>query len=350
MEDVRDCRAMDEALSLLASSMKDAFSGAQVSILSDDLIDIRFEGLPAWKVNVTRQLLNNQLQLFVTQIDLFPHSLTGFQMEALTQIAASENCGLRGVSVYAIDPALRDGQGGLRVRASFVGQKGRSTDEIENLALDIMNVLAFARTLEDRVTDSTIAGEFSQELYNSRMQHQNLEPVTRIVSSGEPVLDCNVERIFSEVVRSLKEDLGFQVRSSGDLMALATAPFVYAKDPIEIVIRIPPSAPIFIAHAPLMKVSGKSKAEISTILDDLNSESESGHFEFNSKDETLCYTAWKHLTNDLRHFSFDHTVLTVNRAYSLAHENLWPSAMRESLETAIASYHQYQVHQLKKTG
>lgn len=312
---------MAEALPKLATSLRSVLPDAHIQVLQNDLLDIRFDGLPAWKIHVTRQILNNQLQMFVSHIDLFPLCLASLSLGELQRIAAIENLGLRGVSIYPIDPALHEGRGGLRIRASFVGQKGRSTDEVENLTVDIMNVLSFARTLEDRITDSAIAGEFSHELYASRFNGKTQIQATRIVTSGQPVFDGSSDRVFSEIMRSLKSDLGFQVRSSGNRTALAVAPSVQSKDPIEIVIRIPEEIPIFIAHAPLIKISGKSEEEIATILDELNSQSESGHFEYNPTDQILSYAAWKQLTNDLRHFSFDHTVLTVNRAYALAIEN-----------------------------
>ena len=330
MENLRDNQELSEALPRLASSMKSVLADAHIQILENHQIDIRFDGLPAWKIHVTRQLLNNQLQMFVTHIDLFPLCLASLSFSELQRLAAIENLGLRGVTVTPVDPGLHDGRGGLRVRASFVGQKGRSTDEVENLTVDIMNVLAFARTLEDRLTDSAIAGEFSQELYLSRFAAKTQVQPTRIVSSGQSVFDGSTDRVFSEIMRSLKSDLGFQIKSSGQRTALAVAPSAQTKDPIEIVIRIPEGIPVFIAHAPLMKITGKSDDEIATILDDLNSQSESGHFEYNPADQVLCYTAWKQLTNDLRHFSFDHTVLSVNRAYAMAVENFEQAPVLEN--------------------
>lgn len=319
--EIRDSNELSEALPRLASSMRSVLTEAQIQVLDNHQIDIRFDGLPSWKINVTRQLVNNQLQMFVSHVDLFPLCLASLSFSELQGLSAVENLGLRGVTVLPIDPGLHEGRGGLRIRASFVGQKGRSTDEIENLTVDIMNVLAFARTLEDRITDSTIAGEFSQELYNSRFGSKSQLQSTRIVSNGQSMFEGSTDRVFSEIMRSLKSDLGFQIRSSGQRTALAVAPSAQSKDPIEIVIRIPEEIPVFIAHAPLMKITGKSEDEVAAILDDLNSQSESGHFEYNPTDQILCYTAWKQLTNDLRHFSFDHAVLSVNRAYAMAVEN-----------------------------
>ncbi len=322
MEDLRDNQAMAEALPNLGTSLRTVLPDAQIHVLQNDLLDIRFDGLPAWKIHITKQMLNSQLQMFVTSIDLLPHCLASLSFGDLQRIAAIENLGLRGVSVFPLDPALHEGRGGLRIRASFVGQKGRSTDEVENLAFDIMNGLSFARILEDRITDSAIAGEFSHELYASRFTSKLQLKTTRIVTIGQPVFDGSSDRVFSEIMRSLKSDLGFQIRSSGNRTALAVAPSSQSTDPIEIVIRIPQEIPIFIAHAPIIKINGKTEEEIATILDELNSQSESGHFEYNPIDQILSYAAWKQLTNDLRHFSFDHTVLTVNRAYALAIENL----------------------------
>lgn len=322
MENIRDTSMMADAIPRLAVSMRSVLSDANVQVLEKNNIEIRFDGLPAWKINVTRNLVNHQYQMFSTSIDLSPLCLASMSLEELQHLAALENLGLRGATVLPIDPALNDQRGGLRIRASYIGQKGRSTDEVENLTIDILNVLAFARTLEDRLTDSAIAGEFSFELYNSRFETRTIVPPSRFVSNGQILFQGSTERVFSEITKSLKSELGFQIRNAGNKTAIVVAPAAKTDSPIEIVIRIPDEIPVFVAHAPLLKISGKSKTEISAMLDELNAQGEAGHFEFNPVDQVLCFSAWKHLTNDLRHFSFDHTILSVNRAYTLATENL----------------------------
>lgn len=321
MENIRDSSMMAEAIPRLAASMRSVLFEANVQVLEQNRIEIRFDGLPAWQINVARNLVNHQYQMFSTTIDLTPLCLASMSLEELQRLAAVENLGLRGATILPIDPALNDSRGGLRVRSSFIGQKGRSTDEVENLTIDILNVLAFARTLEDRITDSAIAGDFSFELYNSRFETRTLVPPSRIVSNGQVLFQGSTERVFSEITKSLKSDLGFQIRNAGNKAAIVVAPATKTDSPIEIVIRIPDEIPVFLAHAPLLKITNKSHGEIVALLDELNAQGEAGHFEFNQADQVLSFTAWKHLTNDLRHFSFDHTILSVNRAYNLAAEN-----------------------------
>lgn len=319
---------MAEAIPRLAISMRSVLSDASIQVLEKNNIEIRFDGLPAWKIEVARKLVNHQYQIFSTTIDLAPLCLASLSLEELQRLAALENLGLRGATILPIDPALNDGRGSIRIRASFVGQKGRTTDEVENLTVDILNVLAFARTLEDRLTDSAIAGEFSFELYNSRYETRTIVPPSRFVSNGQVLFQGSTDRVFGEITKSLKTELGFQVRNAGNKTAIVVAPATKTDTPIEIVIRIPDEIPVFVAHAPLVKITGKNPVEIASFLDELNSQGEAGHFEFNPVDQALCFTAWKHLTNDLRHFSFDHTILSVNRAYALATENLSVAPVR----------------------
>jgi hypothetical protein len=322
VESIQDSTMMAEAIPRLADSMRSVLSDASVQVLEQNNIEIRFDGLPAWKIDVARTLVNHQYQMFSTSIDLSPLCLATMSLEDLQRLATVENLGLRGATVLPIDPALNDGRGAIRIRASYIGQKGRSTDEVENLTIDILNVLAFTRILEDRLTDSSIAGDFSFELYNSRFGPHAIVPPSRFVSNGQVLFQGSTERVFGEISKSLKSDLGFQVRNAGNKTAIVVAPATKTDSPIEIVIRIPDEIPVFVAHAPLMKISGKSQIEIAALLDELNAQGEAGHFEFNPADQVLFFAAWKHLTNDLRHFSFDHTILSVNRAYALATENL----------------------------
>lgn len=311
----QDRLMMEEALPRLADSMKSVLTDAHIQLIGQDAIDIQFDGLPSWKIAVVRQLVNHQHQLIETQIDLMPLCLASMSYAELQRLAATENMGLRGVTVQALDPVIYDGRGGLRIRASFVGQKGRSTDEVENLAIDILTVLAFARTLEDRVTDMSIAGEFSFELYTSRIEAARAQP-TRFITTGQRIFEGSQDRVFAEVMKTLVSEFSFEVRSVAERTALIRAP----GSELEILAKIPNEIPIFIAHAPLMKLDGLTPAQIFTMVSELNAQGEAGHFEANLTDGVLNFTAWKHLTNDLRHFSFDHVIFSVARAMTMAQE------------------------------
>ncbi|CAN5627078.1 hypothetical protein BH10BDE1_BH10BDE1_09900 [soil metagenome] len=314
--DTTDTLTMDQAIPILATAMQSVLADAQIQVIENRQISIRFDGLPSWRITVVRHVISSQNQMIETQIDLMPLSLASMTPMELGRLATSENLGLRGVSVIPLNPADNDDRGGLRVRASFVGQKGQTTDEVENLAIDILTVLTFARTLEDRVTDNTIAGEFSFELYNSRFESPTAVQSTRFVTTGQKIFEGSQDRVFSEIMKPMKSELSFGVREIGQRTAMLRAP----GSNLEIVAKIPGEIPIFVAHAPLMKLDGKTPEQIWEIVTELNSKIESGHFEFNPNDSILSFTTWKHLTNDLRHFSFDHTILTVARAFSMATE------------------------------
>jgi predicted nuclease with RNAse H fold len=316
--DTVDTLTMDQAIPILATAMQSVLADAQIQVVENRQISIRFDGLPSWRINVSRHVISSQNQMIETQIDLMPLSLASMTPLELGRLATSENLGLRGVSVIPLNPEQNDDRGGLRVRASFVGQKGQTTDEVENLAIDILTVLAFARTLEDRVTDNTIAGEFAFELYNSRFESPTVAQPVRFITTGQKVFEGSQDRVFSEIMKPLKSELSFDVKEIGIRTAMLRAP----GSNLEILAKIPNEIPIFVAHAPLMKLDGKTAEQIWELLSELNSKVESGHFEFNPNDSILSFTTWKHLTNDLRHFSFDHTIFSVTRAFSMATENV----------------------------
>lgn len=316
--DVVDSAIMEETIPRLAVAMQSALTDAQIQVLGTQQIDIRFDGLPAWKISVMRKLVNNQHQMIETQIDLIPLFLASMSAVELQRLAAIENLGLRGVTVIPIVPDAENERGGLRIRAAFVGQKGRSTDEVENLAIDILTVLTFARMLEDRVTENSIAGEFSFELYNSRSENHS-SPAIRFIKTGQKIFEGSDDRVFSEITKTMANEFSFEVRNTGERTAIIRAP--NAK--FEIVVKIPNETSIFVAHAPLMKLENMTPERIWALLEELNSQGEAGHFEINPTDNILCFTAWKHLTNDLRHFSFDHAIFSVNRAYALATESVF---------------------------
>lgn len=316
--DTQDRIMMDEAIPRLAVAMQSVLADAQIQVLGQHSLDIRFDGLPSWKIAVVRKMVNNQHQIIESQIDLTPLCLASMLPAELQRLAAIENTGLRGVTVVPLEPGVSDYRGGLRVRAAFVGQKGRTTDEVENLAIDILTVLSFARTLEDRLTNSTIAGEFSFELYNARNADSALIQQTRFITTGQRIFEGSQDRVFHEVMKTMKSEFSFDIRAAGERTSILRAP----GSTLEIVTKIPNEIPIFVAHADLMKLDGMTPAQIWNLLEELNSQGEAGHFEANLNEGYLSFTAWKHLTNDLRHFSFDHTIFSVIRAFAMANENI----------------------------
>lgn len=319
---------LDDAIPRLAVAMQSVLVDAQVQVLQNNLrqnkqqsrIDVRFDGLPTWKIAVFRQMANSHYQVIETQIDLLPLCLASMSSNELQRLAALENIGLRGVTVLALRPDANDGRGGLRIRASFVARKGRTVDEVENLAIDILSVLSFARTLEDRITDNAIAGDFSFELYHSRAEGSTPPQAVRFITTNQMIFGGDHERVFSEVTDTLRSEVSFEIHDADEHSALLRA----HDSGVDINVKIPDDIPIFVAHAALMKLENMRPAQVWSLLDELNSQIESGHFEYDPADHTLRFAAWKHLTNDLRHFSFEHAIATVDRAFALAKKHLLP--------------------------
>lgn len=341
---------MAEAIPRLAVAMRSVLADTKIQLISGGLIEVRFNGLPAWHVDVTSRLVNNQQQLIETHVDVLPICLSSLTKTELARIAAMENLGLRGLSVL---PIADGNKHGFRVRGGFLGQKGRSADEVESLAIDILTTISFARGLEDRLTDSSIAGEFSFELYLSRQPKTALVR-QRYFTQGHNVFEGSVERVFAEVLKSYKAAFSFDIqqekknggRGQLNLSAEITEGGARAHLGPKIVAKIPNDIPIFICQAPLLKLKDMSERDIVTSLADLNAQCEAGHYEFNPSDRVLSYTAWKHLTNDLRSFSFDHAIISVNRAFRMAAEIL-PSKCCEMLEAVpvrVANVIQFPTH------
>lgn len=318
MENIKETLLMAEAIPRLAVAMSSALSEAKILVVGKEKIEIRFNGLPSLHVTVFRRLLSNQFQIIESQVDLYPECLAMLSLKELQRLAASENLGLHGVTVLPLHPDLNSAKAGLRIRAGFVGQKGRTADEAENLAIDILNTTAFARTLEDRVTENTVGSEFSFELYQSRRERRGPEVRARFVAHGQHSFAGSTERVFEQILKTLRNDFHFEVMQKSDQSATIHPPGQTGSQPLQIATRIPSDTPIFTCHAPLMKLPTLKPEVIWSILADLNTQIENGHFSWNPADQVLAFTSWKHLTNDLRNFSFDHVVFSASNALALA--------------------------------
>lgn len=308
---------MEEVIPRLANAMQWVLADAQIQVAEQQSkFDLRFDGLPAWQLVVTRHPITSDYQMIETHIDLFPLCIASLSKTELQRLTASENYGLRGVTVSPLHAEQNDDRSGLRVRTRFVAQKGESEDEVENLTVDILTVLSFARTLEDRLTENAVAGEFSFELYNSRFEGPNAALTARFVRTDQNIFEGSSERVFHEVMSKVKPSFPHELRNAGARSTIIT---VQDSQPLlEIVAKIPDEVAMFIAHAPLLNLTGMDPAEVWAMLEELNSSTEVGHFELNSNDMILCFTTWKHLTNDLRQFSFEHAIAAVNNAFRTA--------------------------------
>lgn len=232
------------------------------------------------------------------------------------RLIAAENAGLRGVTVVSDEI---DGHRAIRVRASFLGVRGRTKDEAENLLIDVLSLVRFSRLLEDRVLRSTAAGLFCVEMYHSQYLSKT-GGRNRYVNYARSVFQGSPERILGECTRVLKEDHSFDVRTNGVCqLSLATPD----RD-LEISVRVPDEIPMLVFSARL-PIEPMDQRRAHALADKLNREMDLGHFEVlagsNSRSCSIGFSAWKHMTNDLRIYAVDHLVATLLQAAELVKED-----------------------------
>lgn len=313
---------MAEAIPRLAIAMRSVLADAQVTVSGTESIQIRFDGLPSMKIEVVRHLVNNQFQMIESRLDLAPLCISTLSRTDLSRLAAMENLGMRGISVLPVSPEQNHGRAALRLRTGFVGQKGRTKDEVENLAIDILTTIAFARQLEDRLTENSVAGEFSFELYQTVNRSRPTVPI-RVINHGQSIFSGSTDRVFAQICATLRNDFQFGVTNVSPNTARIDSPRFNGGDrAVEMLAKIPSESPIFMCQANLMKLEAGLAESVWTLLADLNAQVESGHFEWNPIDRVLSFVSWKHLTNDLRHFSFDYVIFSATHAMALALETL----------------------------
>ena len=177
------------------------------------------------------------------------------------------------------------------------------------------------------MTESSIAGEFSFELYQSRYEQRGQVVRSRFVTHGEQTFSGSTERVFKQILRTLQADFHFELIQKKDQSATLQPPGQMGPQPLQITTRIPNETPIFTCHAPLMKLPALKPEVIWSMLADLNNQVENGHFEWNPVDHVLAFTSWKHLTNDLRNCSFDYVVFSASHALALALEAVQTSTV-----------------------
>lgn len=223
------------------------------------------------------------------------------------RLIAAENQGLRGVTVVSDEV---QGHRALRLRASFLGVRGRTKDEAENVLIDVLSLVRFSRLLEDRILRSTAAGLFCVEMYHSQYLSKT-GGRNRYVNYARSVFQGSPERILGEAGRILKEDHGFEVRSGG------ISQMTMGMEDLEVVVRVPDEIPMLVFNARL-PVEAMDARKAQALADRFNKETNVGHFEVvalaNSRQFGLAFSAWKHMTNDLRLYAVDHLVATLLQA------------------------------------
>ncbi|MES2965145.1 MAG: hypothetical protein V4760_14765 [Bdellovibrionota bacterium] len=234
-------------------------------------------------------------------------ALDEIPVQDFLRLIAAENAGLRGVTVVSDEI---EGRRAIRVRASFLGVRGRTKDEAENVLIDVLSLVRFSRLLEDRILRSTAAGLFCVEMYHSQYLSKT-GGRNRYVNYARSVFQGSPDRILGEVTRVLKDDHGFDVRSNGvTQMTLTTDD----RD-IEINVRVPEEIPMMVFSARL-PVAPMDQRKAHALADKLNRAMIVGHFEVvtttgGSRNCAIAFSAWKHMTNDLRLYAVDHLVATL---------------------------------------
>lgn len=303
-----------EAFPRLAIRLRSTFPDANIQLADDaKSIVIGFPASPNWEVRVSGIACREHFLCIETSITLYYECLRRLPEEDFNRFIAAENLGLRGATILVEDSK---GPRTLRLRATFIGQKGRSTDEAENIAIDVISLLRFARMLEDRILRSSVADEFSFELYYSTYLSKSIGR-SRYINYARNIFRGSTERVFGQVARLFKEDHKYEVVFDRGLIANLRNPSI----DFEINFRIPDQIPMIACSALLHTFEGKRRDSYA-LASRLNSKVKFGHFEVSADGSKIFFATWKHLTNDLRLYSLDQLLHSIHEAYWILRKEL----------------------------
>lgn len=228
------------------------------------------------------------------------------------RLVASENFGLRGVTVLSTEKELEVEGRSLVVRSSFVGLKGRTKDEAENALIDILSMVRFSRLLEDRILRSSAAGAFCFEMYQSQyLAKGGLR--NRYINYARSVFQGSTERIFGEVTKTLAEDHLCTVGNKQPTEASITQ----NSTQLALEVRVPDEIPMLVFTSQI-QVPSMEFRKLVMLANQWNEKFPLGHFEVGidprSGEPSLAFVQWKHLTNDLRLYAVDYVLKNLNAA------------------------------------
>ena len=303
-----------EAFPRLAVRLRSTFPDADIRLVNNGMgLKVGFPNFPAWEVEVTGVPCHEQFQLVQSTVSLRYECLQDVPEEDFLRLIAGENLGLRGATLLA----ERDGaRRGIRIRTTFLGQKGRTRDEAESLAIDVLSILRYARLLEDRILRSTAGETFSYELYYSQYLSKGLGR-NRFINYARSIFQGSTERVFGQVTSMLRDDYKYPVQINRPFVATIVPP----SSNLEIVLRIPEEIPMLSCCTSLYAFAW-NPARTFELVSRLNWMTEAGHFEVNADGSLVSFVSWKHLTNDLRYYSLDHVIDTVHTADRLLQSEL----------------------------
>ena len=295
-----------EAFPRLAVRLRSTFPDALIKLVdSASAIRVVFPTFPAWEVSVSSIPCSDQFQIFESCITLRYDCIQNVPADDFNRYVSAENLGLRGASIIVDESG---GKLSLKIRSTFVGQKGRTRDEAENLSIDVLSLLRFARMLEDRLLRSVGGEHFSYEMYYSQYLSKSIGR-TRFINYARSVFQGSTERVFGQVIGMLKNDYKFKVMLGRGSVATVHPP----SSDLEIIMRIPDEIPMLTCSAALCKCPWEYEKSFALVTR-LNATMKSGHFELNADGTLISFVNWKHLTNDLRYYSLDQMISAVHEA------------------------------------
>jgi hypothetical protein len=299
-----------EAIPRLAVHLRSAFPDAHLEIKDLTLINIQFPAFANKTIEVRTRIPEKRDKDHYLAIEsslvISDESFGAVTQSDFDRLIASENLGLRGVTLTAA--STRTNCRRLRVRASFFGAKGRTRDEAENLMIDILSILRYARLLEDRISRSTVGAQFCYEMYFS--QYVSFAPGRqRYINYARNIFQGSKDRIFGQVASTLKNEYKYEVKLVQEGIATVSTPHSAA----EFTLRIPAEVPMITCTSSVKQLALNSQKNFE-IASELNKRSHSAHFESSNDGKSITCVAWKHLTNDLRFFSLDRMIQAMHDA------------------------------------
>jgi hypothetical protein len=303
-----------EAFPRLAIRLRSTFPDAQIKLAENARgMRVSFPAFPAWEVEVTAAPCHEQFQVLQSSILLHYECLQDIPVDDFHRLISAENLGLRGATLL-VDK--EHGRRAIRIRSSFIGQKGRTRDEAENIAIDTLSMLRFARLLEDRILRSVANDRFSYEMYYSQYLSKSIGR-NRYINYARSIFQGSTERVFGQVAGMLKEDYKYKVNMSQNFIASITPP----GSDLEIILRIPEEIPMLTCSASLHMAAWDPEKSFELVAR-LNPTMTMGHFEVNADGSLISFVAWKHLTNDLRYYSLDQMIASVHEAERVLYAEL----------------------------
>lgn len=322
-----------EAFPRLAIRLRSTFPDAEIA-LKDDGLSVKFPTFPSWEVKVQATPVHDQFQIFESKIILRYECLQDVPEEDFFRLISAENLGLRGATIVCDEAG---GRRGLAIRSTFVGQKGRTRDEAESLAIDVLSLLRFARLFDDRVVRSQVGDRFVYDIYYSQYLSRSIGR-NRFINYARSIFQGSTERVFGQMSNMLKEDYKYNVASTRALTATVMPP----NGSTPIIVRIPEEIPMITCSASLHVAAWESEKSFALVAR-LNTMIKTGHFEVNADGSLISYVTWKHLTNDLRYYSLDQMIASVHEARALLQTQLpnWEPMSAEMLKVRASSLDAY---------